>query len=108
MLAETCLFNRLSLDLTADVYSQNLIDSRHSTYTIVLHVGLHFVKLHVDKIPIPETLQHVERSSFFAVEKTQPDEIAIEKVRERPEPAGKARVNILFDPALDARLLTAA
>src|ERR1700680_808871 len=57
-----------------------------------------------DQEPVPKALKEVINQARLAIEKSELEDVAIEKISERPDPERETIVNTLFHPALDCRL----
>jgi len=65
---------------------------------------LQLPNLCANQIAIPVTLQKVIREAFSPIEKSQPDDVPIEKVRQRRNLERDPIIDPLFDEPLDDRL----
>ena len=66
-----------------------------------------FKQFGIHQKAIPEPLQEMENQAFLTVKKTEAQEIAIEKVEERPYEKWNTTIKIIFDPTSGLRLRSA-
>src|SRR5262252_8142423 len=66
------------------------------------HAGLDLEDLQVDQHPIPEGLHDTEGEPCPAIEETEPDDVAIEEIRDRAQRWRDPRVHVMFEEAPEA------
>ena len=62
------------------------------------------VDFRVYQKPVPEPLKEVVYESFAPIEKTKPDNVAVEEVEKGPQKHGRALIAMRFRPPLPPRL----